>query len=66
MLEELQIDGSEPLGTPGAEDVLESTPDEEAYGSEALGPATATQYRALTARASYTADDRANINFAVN
>ena len=57
--------GCKPLGTPGVEEVLKRTPDEDAYGSEPLEPEIATQYRALTARANYMAQDRAELQFAV-
>ena len=47
------------MGTPGVEEICKRTPHEEAYGSEPLEPATATQYHALTARAKYVAQERA-------
>ena len=57
--------GCKPIGTPGVEEVLKRTPDEDAYSSEPLKPEIATQYRALTARADYMAQDRAELQFAV-
>ena len=65
ILEELQLVGCKPLGTPGFEEVLKRTPDEDAYGSEPLEPEIATRYRALTARASYMAQDLAELQFAI-
>ena len=61
ILEELQLVGCKPLGAPGVEEVLNRTPDEDAYGSEPPEAEIATQYRALTARANYMAQDRAEL-----
>ena len=65
ILEELQLQGCKPVVTPGVEDTLKRDPVEEALGSQLLGPAAATQYRGLTARANYMSQDRADIQFAV-
>ena len=65
ILEELQLQGCKPVVTPGIEDTLKRDPVEEALGSQPLGPAAATQYRGLTARANYMSQDRADIQFAV-
>ena len=65
ILEELQLVGGKPLGTPGVDEVLKRTPDEDAYGSEPLEPEIATQFGALTARANDMVQDRAELQFAV-
>ena len=57
--DQLQMEGYKALGTPPCEEVLKRTPDEEAYGSEHLEPAT------LAARANYTAQEGAEMQFAV-
>ena len=45
--------------------MLKRTVEQEAHGTTPLSPAAATQYRGLTARANYIAQDRAEIQFAV-
>ena len=55
ILEELQMQECKPVSTPGVEEVLKRTVEQEAHGTTPLSPAAATQYRGLTARANYIA-----------
>ena len=59
------VEGTRPLGTPGVEETLKRKPEEEAACTTPLDPSSATQYRALVARANYVAQDRAEIQYAV-
>ena len=65
ILEELDLKKCKPVGTPGVEDTLKRSVEDEAHGAIPLSPAAATQYRGLTARANYMAQDRAEIQYAV-
>ena len=65
ILEELDLTKCKPVGTTGVEDTLKRSTEDEAHGAIPLSPAMATQYRGLTARANYMAQDRAEIQYAV-
>ena len=65
ILEELDLKKCKPVGTPGVEETLKRSGEDEAYGATPLSPAMSTQYRGLTARANYMAQDRAEIQHAV-
>ena len=63
-LEEMQMKDCKFVGTPGLEERSrkEATEDE---GSQPLGAGASTQYRALSARANYMSQERADIQYAV-
>ena len=63
--EELDFKDCKPVGTPEVEETLKRSAEDEAHGATPLSPAMATQYRGLTARANYMAQDRAEIQYAV-
>ena len=58
------IQECKPASTPVVDEPTKR-PEEDEAGSLVLDPAMSTQYRALTARANYIAQDRAEIQFAV-
>ena len=64
ILEELQFKDCKLVGTPGVEETLKRSAEDEVHGAMTLSPAMATQYRGLTARANYVLQDRAEIQFA--
>ena len=65
ILEELRLKDCKTLSTPGIEESLKKSDAEEELEAELLNPAATTQYRALTARANYLSQDRAEIQYAV-
>jgi hypothetical protein len=65
ILGELDLKKCKPVGSPGVEETLKRSSGDEAHGAIPLSPAMATQYRGLTARANYMAQDRAEIQYAV-
>ena len=50
------------VSTPGVDESLKRSADQEAIGTQLLDPASSTQYRALTARANYVVQGRAEAN----
>ena len=65
ILEELDLKDCTPVGTPGVEETLKRSAEDEALGAIPLSPAMATQYWGLTPRANYMAQDRAEIHDSV-
>ena len=66
ILEQLDLVQASPLGTPGVEETTNSTGDGTAESkSSPISAEIASLYRAITARANYVAQDRADIQYAV-
>ena len=61
MLEQLELTSCKPLGTPGVEEAA----CKEEHVSVPLSAEATSQYRAITARANYLAQDRSDIQYAV-